>query len=412
MTPSDWEWAPPEAVGLSSAGLDRVDSAVQDLIDRRVLAGAATLVAKSNKVARVSLLGRGGGRHGAPPSGDTIYRIFSMTKPVTALAMGILADRGLWRPDDSIARHLPEFQDIQVAVGREERGQVALEPPHHAPTMRELMTHTAGFSYGSDRNDPVDRLYRRQRLWASPNSTEFIRRLATLPLAARPGTQWRYSVSADIQGAIIERMTGETLSDFMAETIFEPLGMTDTAFYVSPDKKDRLAQLYCTGTGVKLFPLWRNPIFPEYDREPPMAIGGGGLTSTLWDYARFARLLLNRGVLPDGKRIVSESAVAAQMTNQIAEELITPGFRAGQMKFRPGFGFGYDGAVVYDPDRAGLPVGTNTYFWDGVAGTWFWVDPEVDLAYVGMIQLISRSSPPMQEMTQELIREALIDGGR
>lgn len=403
---ADWEWARPEEVGLSSVGLDRVDAALQEQIDAGVLPGAATLVARHGKVVRTRFLGVDDRRTRAALRDDTIFRMFSMTKPVTGVAMGILADRGLWHPDDPIAAHLPELAGMQVAAGFD-RGRPVLEAPRHPPTMRELMTHTAGFIYGRG-DQPIDRLYGRQKLMHATSSDDLVQRLSTLPLAYQPGTAWRYSISMDIQGAIVERLTGRTLSEFLREEVFAPLGMDDTAFFLAPEKRDRLAALYYSPKPGRVVRLGRNPLFPEHDHEPSFPLGGAGLSSTLWDYARFGRLLLDRGATPDGRRIVSAEALAAQQSNQIPESLVTPGFRTGQMRFRPGFGYGYNGVVVYDPELADLPVGRGTYFWDGAAGTWFWVDPVNDLLFVGLIQLASYTAPPLQEMTQRLIAEAIV----
>lgn len=407
MIPDDWPSAAPEALGLSSPRLDDIDVALQKLIDAKVLAGAATLIARHGSIARVSFLGDDDRRAHTQHTDDTIYRIFSMTKPVTGVAMGILADRGLWHPDDPIAQHLPELSGLKVATSVE-RGRVLSESPEHSPTMNELMTHTAGFSYGSERNDPIDVLYRRQRLFAATSSHDFVNRLAELPLAYHPGNKWRYSVSADVQGAIVERLTGKSLAVFVREEILEPLGMLDTAFHIDSAKQHRVAALYFSGGLVRLKRLRKNPVFPEFADEPPFAIGGAGMSSTLWDYARFARMLLDRGVAPDGHRVVSEDWIATQTRNHLSEDIIaaTPG--SGHMRFRPGFGFGYNGVVVYDPSSAGLPAGRGSYFWDGLAGTWFWVDPEHDLMFVGMVQLASRKAPALQEMTQKLVAAAMM----
>ncbi len=168
---------------------------------------------------------------------DTIFRIFSMTKPVTGLAMGILADRGLWRPDDAVADHLPELRNLRVVTGFDDRGAPILADPVHPPTMRELMTHTAGFTYGRDRSDPLRPLYRKERPLRARDLDDLVARVSRLPLAYQPGTSRRYSISMDLQGAIVERLSGQSLPDFFREHIVEPLGMTDTAFHTPPGKR-------------------------------------------------------------------------------------------------------------------------------------------------------------------------------
>ena len=396
----------PEATGLSSTGLDAVEAAVQAQIDAGVVAGAVTLTARHGKIARISTLGVKDVTSGEPLAEDSIFRIFSMTKPITGTAMMILHDAGLWHPGDAIAKHLPELANVQVRL---EGG--TLIAPDHAPTMGELMTHRAGFAYGiaiGEPSDTVEAMYRAAGVQQSTDLNDMVARLATLPLAYQPGSRWRYSLSMDVQGAIVERLSGQSLPEFYRTRIFEPLGMVDTAFHIAPDKKHRLATLYFKAGDAPLMPLAVNPMRPDPESVPTFAMGGGGLFSTAPDYARYAQMLLNGGEL-DGKRIVSAAGVREQMTNRLPDEMLETRFVAGHQKFRPGFGYGYNGVVFTDPTLAGIPVGKGTYHWDGAAGTWFWVDPENDLLFVGMIQLLSYAAPPLQAMTQTLMADALLE---
>jgi CubicO group peptidase (beta-lactamase class C family) len=399
--------ASPEDVGLSSAGLDRVDAVVRDALDRGLIAGAVTLAARHGKVVRTRVLGVDHRFPRKPLHEDTIFHIFSMTKPVTGLAMSILADRGLWHADDPVAMHLPELGDLKVLAGFDAAGRPILENVEHPPTMRELMTHRAGFAYGRDKDRPETRLYKKVEPLRASTLNGFIERLAKLPLAYQPGSRWQYSIAVDIQGAIVERLTGRRFADFLREEVFEPLGMVDTAFFVPPTKRGRLARLHLSTGPLHLVPF-HNIMFRDHFQEPGAAYGGMGLYSTVGDYARFAQLLLNRGEW-EGSRIVSEKALAVQMSNHLPESMLSERFVAGHMQFRPGFGYGYDGAVVFDPVAAELPVGRGSYFWDGAAGTWFWVDPENDLLYVGMIQLFSYAAPPLQALTQTAMADAIAD---
>lgn len=401
--------ATPESVGLSSEGLAAIDAAVQAHIDSGAVPGAVTLVARHGTIVHLSALGHKDIASGARSETDGIYRIFSMTKPITATAMMILADKGLWHPDDPIARHLPELAGLRVYAGDRADGTPILVAAERAPTMADLMTHRAGFAYGIAIGEPSDRveaLYRAAGVLQAPDLTEMVARLATMPLAHQPGSRWRYSLSMDVQGAIIERLSGRRLPDFMRTRIFEPLGMIDTAFFIAPGKKHRLATLYFKGVGTALAPLDGNPLHPDPEAEPSMALGGSGLFSTASDYARYAQMLLNGGEL-DGKRIVSVEGVREQMTNRLPDAMLEQRFVAGHQRFRPGFGYGYNGVVVTDPALAGLPVGTGTYHWDGAAGTWFWVDPANDLIFVGMTQFLSYGAPPLQAETQTLMAAAL-----
>jgi CubicO group peptidase (beta-lactamase class C family) len=387
----------PQDVGLSAEGLARVDQALADLIAAGELAGASLLVARRGKVVHRALLGLKDIARGEPLARDTIFRIYSMTKPVTAVAMMLLWDEGLWAPDDPIAKHLPEFADVKGPDGG---------APAHAPTMRELMTHTAGFGYGFDPRDPTDAAYIAAGVWQAQDLADMMRRLASAPLAYEPGTRWRYSISMDIEGAVIERLSGQSLPDFMRERIFRPLGMADTDFFVPAQKMARLATLYRRSKGRGLVEAEQMLFDRDATRIPKIAGGGGGLFSTIDDYARFAQMLLGKGEL-GGVRILSPDAVATMTANQISEELMAGGFGVGHQPIRPGFGYGFNGAVFTDPALADSKVGRGTYQWDGAAGTWFWVDPENDLVFVGMIQRLDERSPPCQRLTQALVAEAL-----
>ncbi|MET4782690.1 serine hydrolase domain-containing protein [Glaciihabitans sp. UYNi722] len=395
----------PEDEGLSSEGLARIDAAIQGYIDEGRLAGAVTLVARHGRRVHRSVMGLDDIASRKPLALDTIFRIFSMTKPVTGVAMMILHDRGLWKPEDPIAKFLPELEGAKVLIGLDADGAPTVADAHHAPTMSELMTHTAGFSYGTDPQSAIDRLYGAAQVNQSGNLRELVQRIATVPLAYQPGTEWLYSLSVDIQGAIIERLTGMTLPEFFDEQIFAPLGMTDTAFFTPPEKVARRATLYSSGEGAPLTVL-DNPLLPDFDAVPSMASGGAGLLSTIGDYARFAQMLLNGGEF-DGARVVSAEGLKLQMANHVSDDILNGGFGVGNQRIRPGFGFGFDGAVFTDPLLAGVPVGVGTYQWDGAAGTWFWVDPENDLLFVGLVQLLSAAAPPFQLRTQQLMADAI-----
>ncbi|HEY5107087.1 MAG TPA: serine hydrolase domain-containing protein [Caulobacteraceae bacterium] len=399
--------AAPEDVGLSPAGLERVDDALRELIGAGELAGAVTLVARHGRVVHRAALGAKDLASGEALATDTIFRIYSMTKPVTGVAMMILYDRGLWRPSDPIAKFLPSFADVKVFGGLDGAGEPIPEDPDHAPTMSELMTHTAGFSYGFDPENPVDKFYLAADPWRAASLGQFAERVASAPLAYQPGSKWLYSLSMDIQGAIVEALSGQMLPVFMAERIFQPLGMVDTGFFVPTEKRARLATLYRKSKSRGLAPIERaGMILPDHDGPPAVASGGGGLVGTADDYARFAQMLLDGGEF-GGVRIVSVASLALMMTNHLSPELLAGGFGVGKQQMRPGYGYGYDGAVYTDPALADVPVGEGTYQWDGAAGTWFWVDPVNDLLFVGLIQRLDPDSPALQVMTQRLIAEAI-----
>lgn len=391
----------PEAVGLSSAGLARIDQALADIIAAKELPGAVTLVARHGKIIHRSAQGLKNLASGEALSHDTIFAIFSMTKPVTAAAMMVLYDQGRWSPDDPIAKHLPTLAGLKGPNG------AGLD---HAPTMLELMTHTAGFGYGigPGPHDPTDAAYIAAGVWQAEDLADMVRRIAAVPLAYQPGTRWRYSLSMDIQGAVIEALSGQSLPDFMRSEIFAPLGMVDTDFYVPASKRPRLATLYHM-YGVTELTVLDHPLFNRDGLAiPKLPSGGGGLYSTVSDYARFAQMLLNKGEL-GGVRIVAPSSIELMTANHLSDVLINGGFVAGVHCIRPGYGYGFNGAVFTDPAMAGSSVGRGTYQWDGAASTWFWIDPENQILYVGMVQrMLQEGMPPLQAMTQALISEAFL----
>lgn len=399
--------ASPEEAGLSREGLARIDAHIRDLIDRGVLAGAVTLAARGGKLAHVNAMGLKDIASGEPLAEDALFRIFSMTKPVTGTAMAMLHDEGLWALDDPISRHLPEFDGLQVLTGLDSDGRPVVETAAHAPTMRELMTHTAGFAYGmATGGTDADRLYRDAGVWRASNLAQMVELLASVPLAYQPGARWQYSIAMDIQGAIIERLSGKSLPDFYRERIFEPLGMVDTDFHTPPEKRHRRATLYLGREGEPLTPT-ANRLMADHEATPALASGGGGLVSTARDYARYAQMLLNGGEFA-GRRLLSAEAVKLQMTNLLPDWMLEQRFGIGHQQIRPGFGHGFNGVVFTDPDKAGIPVGPGTYHWDGAAGTWFWVDPENDVLFVGLIQLLSMNAPPLQATTQTMMADALL----
>jgi CubicO group peptidase (beta-lactamase class C family) len=394
--------ATPESVGLSAAGLAAIDETLAGIVADKQLAGVSTLVARHGKVVHRSVIGLKDLASGEPLADDTIFRIFSMTKPVTAVAMMILYDRGLWAPEDPIAKHLPEFAAVKGPGGA---------PLDHAPKMRELMTHTAGFGYGIGQgpHDATDKAYIEAKIWQADDLADFTRRVAAIPLAYQPGSAWRYSLSMDLQGAVIERLSGQRLPDFMRDHIFAPLGMTDTDFFVPEAKLTRLATLYHMYFVPELTVLDHPGFVRDPKVIPKIASGGGGLYSTAADYARFAQMLLSKGAL-GGTRIITAAAAELMTANHLPQAIIDKGVDAGFQKIGPGRGYAFNGAVYFDPEAAGSKVGRGTYQWDGASGVWFWIDPENDLLFVGMIQrMLQEGMPRLQEMTQAMIAEALVD---
>ena len=400
--------AAPEEVGLSRGALEHIDAELAKFIDKGDLAGTVTLVARRGRLVHLHAQGHKDIASAEPLKTDTIFRIYSMTKPVTGAAMMILYDRGLWRPEDPVSKHLPQFKDVRVFDGLDADGKARTVASEHEPTLGELMTHTAGLSYGFMPGDAVDDLYRAAKIWGQPSLDAFATKVAGLPLVYQPGSQWKYSVAMDVQGAIIERLSGLSLPDFMYENLFAPLGMTDPGFFVSAEQLERLATPYRMSASRGLIPADISVMGFDHISLPSVPSGGGGLVSTAVDYAKFAQMLLNKGEFA-GRRYIEAASVDLMTTNHLPPELMTGGFGIGYQYMRPGFGQGYDCAVYCDPEAAGMPVGKGTFQWDGAAGTWFWCDPENDLLYIGLIQCFAdMNAPALQVMTQRLIADAFI----
>jgi CubicO group peptidase (beta-lactamase class C family) len=401
----------PEAVGFSSERLQTLTKRMHESVDAGQYSGVVTLVSRHGKVFYTDVYGMKDIGRKEPMAFDTIFRIHSMTKPITGVAMMMLYEEGKWIPDDPISRYLPEFADVKVLKGLDADGKPVLEAPVHAPTVGELMSHTAGFLYGLSGNSPADKLYGEANIFGAATSQEFVQRLAKLPLAYQPGTKWVYSASVDVQGAIVEKLSGKTLPEFMRERIFDPLGMKDTAFNVPEEKLARLATVYVGDAAGVLQPQARAA---NITRVPTFASGGGGLYSTVGDYMRFAQMLANGGVL-NGKRLLAPRTIELMSTNHLPKELMTGEFGIGMQRMRPGFGFGYGVAVFENPELANSVIGKGSYLWDGAAGTWFWVDPAHEIVYVGMIQRRFPGGPPvpfLQQLARPLLYQALVEPAR
>jgi CubicO group peptidase (beta-lactamase class C family) len=402
--------AKPESVGFSTERLERLHALMQETVDKKEVAGVVTLLARHGKIVEYRTYGMRDLASGAPMTKDTIFRDYSMTKPVTGVAMMILYEEGKWMPSDPIAKFIPEFAHLKVFNGTDASGSMILVDPVHPPTMSELMSHTAGFTYGFFGNTPVDKMVSDAHVFEGKNLQEMIDRLAKIPLLYQPGTEWNYSLSMDIEGYIVEKLSGQSLPDFMRDHIYKPLGMKDAGFWVPTEKRSRFATLYWwdPDTGAVTAQA-RGFVSPHpYEASPAVPSGGGGMVSTIEDYYRFAQMLANGGEL-DGKRILSPAAVKLMTTNHLGPDLVSGKFGIGAQHMRPGFGYGYNCAVEYNPQEANLPDGKGTFLWDGAAGTWFWVDPANDIVFVGMIQRMNGGTPNLQYLSRSIVYGALVD---
>jgi CubicO group peptidase (beta-lactamase class C family) len=401
----------PESVGFDSARLKLLDDYMAGVVSSGRVAGMTTLLARHGQIVGFKTYGKASLETGAPMAQDTIFRIYSMTKPITGVAMMTLFEEGKWRLDDPVTRYVPEFRNLRVVKSINKDGSVVLEDMVRPPTMREIMSHTAGFGYGLADQHPVDKMYRDKQVLSASSLKEMIDRTATIPLMFQPGANWSYSSSVDIQGYIVEKLTGKKFSDYLAERIFRPLKMNDTAFSTGPEKASRLAANYVFDRDqnkiVEAKELFGFPM-PDYTKPPPMESGGGGLVSTTMDYARFSQMLLNGGEL-DGVRILAPATVELMGTNVIPKSVLVSSNGTTVARFNEAVGFGLDFQVATDARAAGSLQGDGSISWGGAAGTWFWIDPTNDIIAIGMIQRMGGTGgDDLGTMARTLTYQALL----
>jgi CubicO group peptidase (beta-lactamase class C family) len=377
--------ASPEQVGLSPAGLARLTAVMQREVDARHVPGVSMLIARGGKLAYRRDVGAL--RPGGPAlKSDAIFRIFSMTKPIVSVALMMLVEEGRLFISDHLAKFLPEFAEMKVGI--ESGGKLELVPAKRAITIQDLLRHTSGLAYAFTGNSAVQRLYRDSQLFAAdPSNTktqlvrdldtaEFVAELAKLPLIDQPGAAWNYSHSTDVIGRVIELVSGQSLGAFLQERILAPLGMGDTSFRVSPDQYERVAEPFerdpDAGKPVQLV---------EKETRQRFESGGGGLWSTMDDYARFARMLYLGGAL-DGTRIIGRKTLGFMTSDHLG-----PNVRNGTPALlAPGHGFGLGFSVRLVPGMASTPGTPGEFYWGGLAGTAFWIAPQEELFAMMMIQ--------------------------
>jgi len=386
----------PAQVGMSSEELARIGPAMEELVEAGRTGGIVTLVARDGVVVHWEAHGwRVVGQD--PLECDDIFRIYSMTKPVTSVAVMMLVEEGELELDQPLADVLPAFADVRVWDGGERR------PPSRAITLRDLLRHTSGLTYGIFSDTPVDRMYVEELDALSTHTgrdlAETVDVVATLPLLAEPGTLWHYSMSTDVLGRVVEVTSGMSLADFFRTRIFEPLGMDDTAFHVDADDLERFTAVYSRVDGrlVPAEPVEDGP----FTRPPSWYSGGGGLTSTPSDYLRFSQMLLNEGAL-GGVRILQPQTVRLMTSNHLDEDLMP--IQIGGFVPQDGFGLGF--AVEMEGPNEG------TYSWGGAASTWFWIDPAEELIAFAWTQLMPLSDVRPDVALREILDDAIAESTR
>ena len=379
--------AKPESLGLSPMRLQRMSDVFRREIDKGTMPGATIMVARGGQIGWFDALGRQNPAESRAMAQDSIFRIFSMTKPIVSVGVMMLVEEGHFLLDDPIAKFIPEFADQKVGV--ENNGKLDLVPVQRPITIQDLLRHTSGITYEHTGNGLVQQLYQQSRVRSRKiTNAEHAALVASLPLICQPGAEWNYSRSTDILGRLIEVVSGKSLGAFLDQRILAPLQMTETAFHTGADNAPRLAEPFAAdpwnGDKIQLFDMLEKPV---------MESGGGGLVSTTMDYARFAQMLLNGGEL-DGARIIGRKTLEF-----MASDHLDPSVRIMGTLTQPGHSFGLGFGVRAEAGIAPFSGSVGQFFWSGMGGTFFWIDPKEDLFAIFMSQ-----APGQRVYTRTLVR--------
>lgn len=392
---------PAEEVGMSEERLALLRPILERYVDEGATGGIQVLVARDGKVVMHENFGVADVESGEPLTDESLFRIYSMTKPVTGVAMMLLYEEGLFSLGDPLSQHIPEFADLEVYAGEDEDGNPVLVAPERPPTIHDLLRHTAGFTYGWFGDTWVDERYVAADVLDENSSLqEMIDKLAEIPLLYQPGSRWHYSVSVDIQGYLVEKLSGQDLETFMQERIFEPLGMDETTGWLDEREAARLVRVHTHDDSGKLVVdegFWSSDFYTP----PGLFMGGAQLISTTDDYWRFAQMLLNKGTL-DGRRLLSPLTVELMTSNRLPESI--PGREES-----PGRGFGIDLGIVTDPTLLDVPSSKGEFSWSGAATTLFWVDPEERLVVLLFTQYAPYDAQRYIDLMHRMVRSAIID---
>ena len=401
----------PAEAGMNAEKLKRIPAYFDGYIEQKRLPCVAVLVARGGEVAHLSFQGSTEMGGGKPIGEDTIYRIYSMTKPVTSVAAMMLFEEGALRLDHEVYRYIPEFQDVMVLAGGTAEKPELRKPDRHM-TVRDLFLHTSGITYAFLQQTPVDAIYRARGIDYSKHGGDlksFCELLATAPLVFSPGDRWNYSNSTDVLGRVVEVASGMSLDEFFRKRIFAPLGMNDTFFSVPEDKAERLMACYARNPLNGVISL-ADPAgkAAAYTKKPNVLSGGGGLASTIGDYFTFCKMLGNGGEL-NGVRILSPKTLEFMTLNHLpgGKTLKDMGDKTFSESRMDGSGFGLGWAVTTDVVATTQPGSVGTYSWGGMASTFFWIDPVEDLIAIQMTQLMPSGAYPIRPQLQQLVYAAI-----
>jgi CubicO group peptidase (beta-lactamase class C family) len=403
-------------VGFDGARLERIDKHFARYVDTGRLAGWLITVSRHGKLAHVSTYGQRDLEAGLPVEPDTLWRIYSMTKPITSVAAMMLYEEGGFQLTDPVSRYIPSFADARVFTAGSDIAYTT-EPVTEPVRIWHLLTHTSGLTYGFHRAHPVDAIYRANGFeWGSPRDTDLAGicdMLAGMPLLFQPGSEWNYSVSTDVLGRVVEVVSGQRLDEFFTDRIFRPLGMPETAFWAGPEEAGRLAALYNRGAEGKATRI--DAMGKAALRAPTYLSGGGGLVSSAADYHRFTQMLLHRPDSPagelDGVRLLGPRTVGYMTRNHLpgGADLDTFGRPLYAESVFQGVGFGLGFAVQLDPAAAKTLCSAGEFNWGGAASTTFWVDPAEQLTVSFFTQLMPSSVYPIRPQLRQLVYQALVD---
>ncbi|MEM7019845.1 MAG: serine hydrolase domain-containing protein [Pseudomonadota bacterium] len=404
---------PPDTVGLSPERLARLNPVMQAYIDEEKLVGIVTLVARKGKIAHSAAFGKQSLAAGKPMTENTIFRIYSMSKPITSVAVMMLYEQNKLQLTDPVSKYIPAFKQLMVYVGQTDSGEIQLVKPKREITVYDLLTHTSGLTYGFHQGTPVDKFYQESGVGAyqmhaqNRDLAEWIKKLAKAPLLFQPGERWHYGVSTDVLGYLVEVVSGMSLEQYLEQEIFAPLGMVDTGFYVPAKGHERFAAIYNLKDG-RLNEITATSATRFY-KPATFFSGGAGLVSTTRDYLRFCQMMLNDGAL-DGVRLLGRKSVELMRINHLSNETLAntvPSFPGaiGDKGAGFGLGFGVKTGVVATRRLGSL----GEYSWGGAAGTIFWIDPIEKLIVIGMIQMRPSDFYPLREDMSTLVYQALVD---
>ena len=391
----------PDVLGFSTNRLGRINNLMGRYLESGKLAGMVTCVTRRGQIVHLENFGYQNLEAKVPMSQDSIFRIYSMTKPIASVALMMLYEESLFSLTDAVSQYIPAFKDAKVWGA-----DSALETPIRPMTVQDLLRHTAGLSYGGhlESESPVDKLYDEADLFnPAITNAELIDRIASLPLMYHPGEKWHYSVATDVVGYLVEVLSGKPLGDFMQEKIFDPLGMVDTAFHIDPSKLDRFCTLYGK-TSESEFGVLDLPDSSVY--LPPVAnqSGGSGLVSTLADYLNFAQCILNGGKL-NGVRLLGPKTVELMTCNHLPPALLPIAFEGTEPMLGMGFGLGF--GVMLDTAQTGIMGSVGDFGWGGYAETYFWIDPQEDLIAILMTQYLPSQTYPIRKEFRTAVYQAL-----